>query len=55
MYGCDLIFTPGEAEKVRGEIRAKMGACPCEQGRRCPLLPADLGPLLTPAQASKVA
>lgn len=55
MYGCDLIFTPATAAKVRAEISDKMGSCPCEDGRRCPLLPEDLGPLLTPVAPRRVA
>ena len=50
MYGCDVVFGVGTAEKVRDEVRARMGGtCPCEAGATCPLLPTDLGRLfLTP-------
>lgn len=46
MYGCDLLFTPEMATKVRETITTALGQCPCEAGKRCPLLPADLAPLL---------
>lgn len=42
MYGCDLLYRPEVAEQVRAELRRAMGSCPCDNGRRCPLLPADL-------------
>lgn len=47
MHGCDLLFDADTAARVRAEIVAKMGRCPCDEGRRCPLLPDDLTPLLT--------
>lgn len=47
MYGCDLIFNATDAAAIREEVRSKLGgACPCEQGLRCPLLPDDLGTVL---------
>jgi hypothetical protein len=47
MYGCDLIFTPEVAEKVRGELRKRLGGmCPCDRDQRCPLLPDDLTDLM---------
>ena len=47
MYGCDLIFTPDVAEKVRGELRKRLGGtCPCDEDQRCPLLPDDLTDLM---------
>lgn len=46
MFGCDLLFTPETAIKVREEIGKHYGQCPCERGLRCPLLPDDMGPLL---------
>jgi len=46
-YGCELLFTVETAAKVREDItRATGKPCPCEVGRRCPLLPDDLTPLL---------
>ena len=40
MYGCDVLFDAETAAIVRDEVKAKMGTCPCEQGRTCPLLPS---------------
>lgn len=47
MYGCDLLFPPETAKKVRAELRRNLGGqCPCDRDEKCPLLPADLSPLL---------
>lgn len=49
LHGCDLLFTPESAEKVKGQVREMMGGqCPCDLDMKCPLLPEDLGPLLLP-------
>lgn len=55
MYGCDLLFTPETAREIKAELRDKMGACPCDMGKRCPLLPADLTPLLPTPEMRKIA
>jgi hypothetical protein len=39
MCGCDLVFAPGTAERVRATLREHMGGCPCERGGKCPFLP----------------
>lgn len=46
MYGCELLFTAEAAQKIRAEIILRTGSCPCDTGQRCPLLPADLAPLM---------
>lgn len=47
LVGCDLMFTVELARQVRARVTAAMGGqCPCEEGRRCPLLPADAGDLI---------
>lgn len=47
MHGCDIIFTPDTAEKVRGELRKHLGGvCPCDENQRCPLLPDDITQLM---------
>jgi hypothetical protein len=47
MYGCELLFTKAEAAEVQAQVRKAVGGpCPCDEGRKCPLLPDDLGPLL---------
>lgn len=47
MYGCEILFSVETAASVRAEVSKAMGGeCPCAAGRTCPLLPADLGPLL---------
>jgi hypothetical protein len=47
VYGCDILFDAETAAAVKRDISAAMGGeCPCMQDRACPLLPADLGPLL---------
>lgn len=51
MYGCDLLFSPATAAKVREQARANLGGqCPCERGEPCPLLPADFAERLIPLQ-----
>lgn len=48
-YGCDVLFDAETAVKVRAEISAKMGGeCPCEAGKRCPLLPDGFAASLIP-------
>jgi hypothetical protein len=51
MYGCDLLYSPEVAAKVRAELRRVMGSCPCDLDQKCPLLPADVTKLL-PRRAS---
>jgi hypothetical protein len=47
MRGCELLFTPEVAEKVHRTISEQLGGvCPCDVGRRCPLLPDDITDLL---------
>lgn len=46
MYGCEILFDVETAASVRTELTKALGECPCFVGRTCPLLPADLGPLL---------
>lgn len=47
MYGCELLFTREEAAEVQAQVRKALdGPCPCDEGRKCPLLPDDLRPLL---------
>jgi hypothetical protein len=47
MYGCELLFTKAEAAEVKAQVRkAVNGPCPCDEGKKCPLLPADIVPLL---------
>lgn len=47
MHGCDLLFAPEVAEKVKATIREQMGGvCPCDEDQRCPLLPDDLTDLM---------
>lgn len=49
MYGCEILFSPETAAEVREQFASRMGGqCFCERGQRCPLLPADLTPLLMP-------
>lgn len=51
MDGCDLLFNPETAAKVRGQVRANLGGeCPCDRGEPCPLLPADFAERLIPLQ-----
>jgi hypothetical protein len=46
MHGCDLVFAPEVAEKVKRELRKQLGGtCPCDENQRCPLLPDDLSNL----------
>jgi len=46
MYACELLFSADEGEKVRRELRRNLGGqCLCEMGRRCPLIPVDVGSL----------
>lgn len=55
MHGCDIIFTPETAEKVKATLREQWGGtCPCDDDRRCPLLPDDLTGLL-PRRSDSVA
>lgn len=55
MYGCDLLFTPEAAVKVRAELRDKLGGeCPCDRGERCPLLPDDMVALLPLPEARQI-
>jgi hypothetical protein len=56
MHGCEILFTADEATQVRRELARAMGenspCVGCAEGRRCPLLPDDLTPVLdTPARA----
>lgn len=45
MYGCEILFNAAEAEEVKATVRAAMGGtCPCDVGRKCPLLPDPVFP-----------
>jgi len=47
MRGCDLVFSPEMAEKVKDTLSELWGGtCPCGKGQRCPLLPDDLTNLM---------
>lgn len=54
MYGCDILFGAETSASIRRELTKAMGdAAPCARcllGARCPLLPDDIGPLLTPVE-----
>ena len=56
MHGCEILFTNADAEQIRRELARVMGAASpcfgCAEGRRCPLLPDDLGSLLSPRDAA---
>ena len=53
MQGCDLVFTPETAEKVKTELRRQLGGvCPCDNDRRCPLLPDDFTALMVPGKVT---
>lgn len=57
MQGCEILFTAEGAAEIRRELDKAMGQAPCvgcAAGRACPLLPADLGPLLTERTAALV-
>jgi hypothetical protein len=45
MHGCDIVFTPEVAEKVKATLNERWGQCPCD-ARRCPLLPDALDDLM---------
>lgn len=47
--GCDVLFDAETAARVRTEVSSRMGGvCPCDDGRRCPLLPEGFGAALLP-------
>jgi len=50
MQGCDILFSEADAAEIRREFAKAMGdsspCAGCAEGRRCPLLPDDLGPML---------
>lgn len=51
MHGCDLVFTPDVASKVKATLREQLGGvCPCDENRRCPLLPDDMTDLIAPTR-----
>jgi hypothetical protein len=40
-YGCEILFDAETAERVKREVRDRMGGeCPCDRDEQCPLLPA---------------
>lgn len=40
MYGCEILFTEEQGRKMMDMIERVTGeACPCKQGKTCPLLP----------------
>lgn len=48
MYVCEVLYGKEQAARVREGIKAGLGLpqCICEGGGACPLLPADINPLL---------
>jgi hypothetical protein len=43
MYGCELLFGLERSRAIRALVEESTGGpCPCDEGHRCPLLPAQV-------------
>jgi hypothetical protein len=58
MRGCEILWSDvAVADAVQARMEEAIGGpCPCKVGKRCPLLPADVGAILVdrPAVAEAV-